>query len=208
MEPKSIAFYTAVAVSILAVLSATTFPTLAQAQQQTDERQTDEPQEQPEQENNNESPARNSESQEDDSTEDSDDSNEERAADNNNNNNNLASQSRLGLDSSNGLVSCGQIVSGEVELTNDLNCNSGDGLIVGAPGTHINLNGYKITLLAMTLVHKVYQWIMMAAVEYWSQMQMVLSYQVLAKYQDLTEESHSWEAQTDNSQTCKWQTME
>jgi parallel beta-helix repeat protein len=136
MEPKSIAFYTAVAVSILAVLSATTFPTLAQAQQ------ADEPQEQPEQEtNNNESPASN---QEDDSTEeDSDDSDEEGAAATNNNN--RASQSRLGLDSSNGLVSCGQIVSGEVELTNDLNCNSGDGLIVGAPGTTINLNGYKIT---------------------------------------------------------------
>src|SRR5215212_534938 len=32
MEPKSIAFYTAVAVSILAVISATTFPTLALAQ--------------------------------------------------------------------------------------------------------------------------------------------------------------------------------
>jgi parallel beta-helix repeat protein len=142
MEPKSIAFYTAVAVSILAVLSATTFPTLAQAQQ-ADEPQADEPQEQPEQEtNNNESPASN---QEDDSTEeDSDDSDEEGAAATNNNNN-RASQSRLGLDSSNGLVSCGQIVSGEVELTNDLNCNSGDGLIVGAPGTHINLNGYKIT---------------------------------------------------------------
>lgn len=138
MEPKSIAFYTAVAVSILAVLSATTFPTLAQAQQ------ADEPQEHPEQENNNESPARNSESQEDENTDDSDDSNEEGAAATNNNNN-RASQSRLGLDSSNGLVSCGQIVSGEVELTNDLNCNSGDGLIVGAPGTHINLNGYKIT---------------------------------------------------------------
>jgi parallel beta-helix repeat protein len=141
MEPKSIAFYTAVAVSILAVLSATTFPTLAQAQQ-ADEPQADEPQEQPEQEtNNNESPASN---QEDDSTEeDSDDSDEEGAAATNNNN--RASQSRLGLDSSNGLVSCGQIVSGEVELTNDLNCNSGDGLIVGAPGTTINLNGYKIT---------------------------------------------------------------
>jgi parallel beta-helix repeat protein len=129
-------------VSILAVLSATTFPTLAQAQQ-ADEPQADEPQEQPEQEtNNNESPASN---QEDDSTEeDSDDSDEEGAAATNNNNN-RASQSRLGLDSSNGLVSCGQIVSGEVELTNDLNCNSGDGLIVGAPGTTINLNGYKIT---------------------------------------------------------------
>lgn len=144
MEPKSIAFYTAVAVSILAVLSATTFPTLAQAQQQADEPQADEPQQQSEQENNNESPADNSESQEEDNTEDSNESNEEDAAATDNDDN-RATQSRLGLDSSNGLVSCGQIVSGEVELTNDLNCSSGDGLIVGAPGTHINLNGYKIT---------------------------------------------------------------
>jgi parallel beta-helix repeat protein len=142
MEPKSIAFYTAVAVSILAVLSATTFPTLAQAQTaQTTPAEDNGPSE--EETNDNESTARNSESQGDDSTEeDSDDSDEEGAAANSNN---RASQSRLGLDSSNGLVSCGQIVSGEVELTNDLNCNSGDGLIVGAPGTHINLNGYKIT---------------------------------------------------------------
>ena len=142
MEPKSIAFYTAVAVSILAVLSATTFPTLAQAQtaQTTSAEETEQPEEET---NDNESTARNSEPQGDDSTEeDSDDSDEEGAAANSNN---RASQSRLGLDSSNGLVSCGQIVSGEVELTNDLNCNSGDGLIVGAPGTHINLNGYKIT---------------------------------------------------------------
>src|ERR687893_2889736 len=139
MEPKSIAFYTAVAVSILAVLSATTFPTLAQAQT-TPAEETEQPEEET---NDNESTARNSEPQGDDSTEeDSDDSDEEGAAANSNN---RASQSRLGLDSSNGLVSCGQIVSGEVELTNDLNCNSGDGLIVGAPGTHINLNGYKIT---------------------------------------------------------------
>src|SRR5215211_5016034 len=48
MEPKSIAFYTAVAVSILAVLSATTFPTMAQAQ----ETDTQETQEQTEQEDN------------------------------------------------------------------------------------------------------------------------------------------------------------
>jgi len=125
------------------VLSATTFPTLAQAQQQTsaDESPADD---QPEQENND-SQVDSGESQRDENT-DSEDSSEEDAADaTNNNNNNRASQSRLGLDSSNGLVSCGQIVSGEIELTNDLHCNSGDGLIVGAPGTHINLNGYKIT---------------------------------------------------------------
>jgi parallel beta-helix repeat protein len=146
MEPKSIAFYTAVAVSILAVLSATTFPTLAQAQtSQPDERAEESSAGNTEnQEDENDNGATQQEQSDKDDTEDSDDSSEGAAA-TNNNNNNRASQSRLGLDSSNGLVSCGQIVSGEVELTNDLNCGSGDGLIVGAPGTHIKLNGYKIT---------------------------------------------------------------
>src|SRR5919197_3674752 len=39
---------------------------------------------------------------------------------------------------------CGQVVSGNVTLTSNLNC-SGDGLIVGDDNTVIDLNGYKIT---------------------------------------------------------------
>jgi parallel beta-helix repeat protein len=38
---------------------------------------------------------------------------------------------------------CGQVVSGNVTLTSNLNC-AGDGLIVGADGTQVNLNGYTI----------------------------------------------------------------
>jgi len=41
-------------------------------------------------------------------------------------------------------ASCGQVVEGLVELNSDLNC-SGDGLIVGADGTTIRLNGHTIT---------------------------------------------------------------
>src|SRR5215831_13755139 len=39
---------------------------------------------------------------------------------------------------------CGEVVQGNVNLTSNLNC-TGDGLIVGADNTVINLNGYTIT---------------------------------------------------------------
>src|SRR5438093_1445402 len=39
---------------------------------------------------------------------------------------------------------CGEVVQGNVNLTANLNCN-GDGLVVGADNTVINLNGYTIT---------------------------------------------------------------
>jgi hypothetical protein len=41
-------------------------------------------------------------------------------------------------------AACGQVVSGLVNLTANLNC-SGDGLIVGGPNTVINMNGFSIT---------------------------------------------------------------
>jgi parallel beta-helix repeat protein len=41
-------------------------------------------------------------------------------------------------------AACGQVVSGVVNLTSNLNC-SGDGLIVGGPNTVINMNGFSIT---------------------------------------------------------------
>jgi nitrous oxidase accessory protein NosD len=40
-------------------------------------------------------------------------------------------------------AACGQVVEGVVELNSDLNC-TGDGLIVGADGTTIRLNGHTI----------------------------------------------------------------
>ena len=39
---------------------------------------------------------------------------------------------------------CGEVVQGNVNLTSNLNC-TGDGLIIGADNTVINLNGYTIT---------------------------------------------------------------
>lgn len=41
-------------------------------------------------------------------------------------------------------AACGQVASGLVELTADLNC-SGDGIIISNPNTVVNLNGYSIT---------------------------------------------------------------
>jgi parallel beta-helix repeat protein len=41
-------------------------------------------------------------------------------------------------------AACGQVTSGLVELTSDLNC-SGDGIIISDPNTVVNLNGYSIT---------------------------------------------------------------
>jgi parallel beta-helix repeat protein len=161
MEPKSIAFYTAVAVSILAVLSATTFP-IAQATTATTTTTNTEQSDAQSEENTEQSDAQSEEnnaaivddtdtSEETEETEEEDTEAEDTNSAANTNdqseasNDNRATSQSLGLDSSNGLVSCGQIVTGEVVLTNDLNCSNGDGLIVGAPGTHINLNGYKIT---------------------------------------------------------------
>jgi hypothetical protein len=46
--------------------------------------------------------------------------------------------------SSSSNAACGQVVSGVVNLTANLNC-SGDGLIVDGPNTVINMNGFSIT---------------------------------------------------------------
>jgi len=155
MEPKSIAFYTAVAVSILAVLSATTFPTMAQAQQTDEageefqsaqpnkEAVADDVQPQGDETNTNEETEPKKETNEDPKEEktNSAKSNDEGGATSDNG----ATSQSLGLDSSSGVVSCGQIVTEDVTLTSDLNCSNGDGLIVGTSGITINLNGYKIT---------------------------------------------------------------
>ena len=139
MEPKSIAFYTAVAVSILAVLSATTFPTMAQAQG-TD---TQETQEQTEQEDND-VVTKQTDSESNEDVEDQTDSQGEESNSANSNDNAAASE-RLGLRPNSGIASCGQVVTQDVTLTSDLNCDNGDGLIVGASDITINLNGYSIT---------------------------------------------------------------
>jgi parallel beta-helix repeat protein len=149
MEPKSIAFYTAVAVSILAVLSATTFPMMAQAQG-TDTEGTDaqETQEQSAQEDNNEvvndeqtDRQGNNEVVNDEQTE----GEEMNSANSNDNGAAGAASERLGLQPNSGIASCGQVITEDVTLTSDLNCSNGDGLIVGASGITVNMNGYSIT---------------------------------------------------------------
>ena len=150
MEPKSIAFYTAVAISILAVLSATTFPMVAQAQETTDEQ---EPQEQPTQEdsnienNNEDNNEDNNEAvtQSDSNNQQQTDGEDGNSATSNGNGAAGSASERLGLQPNSGIASCGQVVTQDVALTSDLNCDSGDGLIVGASGITINLNGYSIT---------------------------------------------------------------
>lgn len=149
MEPKSIAFYTAVAVSILAVLSATTFPMMAQAQGTDTERtDTQESQEQSVQEEDNEEVVEQTDRQgaNEDETEQTDSQEEERNSANSNDNGAAgAASERLGLQPNGGIASCGQVVTQDVTLTSDLNCSNGDGLIVGASGITINLNGYTIS---------------------------------------------------------------
>jgi parallel beta-helix repeat protein len=141
MEPKSIAFYTAVAVSILAVLSATTFPTLAQAQQADD---TEESQQAAAETESAESTTEDPQEEMNDEAEPEEEPKEEPKEENSNSAKSAASQS-LGLSPSSGVTSCGEIVNEDVTLTSDLECGPGDGLIVGANDITINLNGYSIT---------------------------------------------------------------
>jgi parallel beta-helix repeat protein len=158
MEPKSIAFYTAVAVSILAVISATTFPTLVQAQ-------TTPPEEESEAQSatqaedgtraDNQADDGATTAQPDDDDPQADDEatadktepkkdGEHNSANSNDGTDQGGSQS-LGLNPGSGVASCGQMVTEDVTLTSDLDCGSGDGLIVGASNVHINLNGYTIS---------------------------------------------------------------
>jgi parallel beta-helix repeat protein len=144
MEPKSIAFYTAVAVSILAVLSATTFPTLAQAQQADDEEESQQAAAVAESNESAESTTEDPQEDMNDEEEPEAEPKEEKSESANSNDNGATSQS-LGLLPSSGVASCGEIVNEDVTLTSDLECGPGDGLIVGANDITINLNGYSIT---------------------------------------------------------------
>jgi len=150
MEPKSIAFFTAVAVSILAVLSATTFP-IAQATTNQAQSQAESIQENTPTTEDDSVMSEDTEPQEETTDDSNDDATEENtdAAESHHEAKDTKDEGRtgqsLGLDSNSGVVTCGQIVTEDVTLTSDLNCGSGDGLIVGTSGITINLNGYKIT---------------------------------------------------------------
>jgi parallel beta-helix repeat protein len=128
-------------VSILAVLSATTFPTLAQAQQADDE---EESQQAAAETESAESTTEDPQEEMNDEAEPEEEPKEEPKEENSNSAKSAASQS-LGLLPSSGVASCGEIVNEDVTLTSDLECGPGDGLIVGANDITINLNGYSIT---------------------------------------------------------------
>jgi parallel beta-helix repeat protein len=134
-------------VSILAVISETTFPTIAQAQQQTvEDEDNDNNQTQPTQEQT----ATDDDAVEDESEDAAEPQKEENKAERNSNsdeatNGNGATSESLGLTPGGGVASCGQIVTEDVTLTSDLDCGNGEGLIVGASGVTINLNGYSIS---------------------------------------------------------------
>src|SRR5215213_6727111 len=156
MEPKSIAFYTAVAVSILAVISATTFPTLVQAQTtppQDDEQSAAQADDGATAANRADDEATAAQADDDDPEADDEATadktepkkdGEHNSANSNDGTDQGGSQS-LGLNPGSGVASCGQMVTEDVTLTSDLDCGSGDGLIVGSSGVHINLNGYTIS---------------------------------------------------------------
>jgi parallel beta-helix repeat protein len=133
MEPKSIAFCTAVAMSILAVISATTVPTLALEQPDT------------------QSQDQQSTTADDGAAADKTDPKEDSAKSNDNSDDrgvikdNGAGSQSLGLDPSRGVASCGQMVTEDVILTSDLECGPGNGLVVTTDNVAIDLNGYKIS---------------------------------------------------------------
>ncbi|HJR48312.1 MAG TPA: hypothetical protein VJ799_09190, partial [Nitrososphaeraceae archaeon] len=143
MEPKSIAFYTAVAVSILAVLSATTFPTLVQAQQPMDD--DDDVAAEAEAENEVIDETDETEAATEPEEEPEEEPKEEPKEKPKSNSDNSAASQNLGLSPSSGVATCGEIVTEDVTLTSDLECGPGDGLIVAASGITINLNGYSIS---------------------------------------------------------------
>ena len=118
MEPKSIAFYTAVAVGILAVLGATIIPTIGQVvQAQTTTEQ-----------------------------DNADDQGAEDNADDSQSTQDEASGTTDGptLAASDGVVSCGEEITSDVTLQQDLEC-PGDGVVINTDDVVFNLNGHSIT---------------------------------------------------------------
>ncbi len=141
MEPKSIAFYTAVAMSILAVVSATTIPALAQSAPDDNGQNKQATSANNESTNNSDSQAANKEKTTDAAAPE-DSSNEESNAARDKEGSDSATQS-LGLADSSPLVSCGETITTPVVLTSDLVCD-GTALYVGADDVSIKFNGHSI----------------------------------------------------------------
>jgi parallel beta-helix repeat protein len=155
MEPKSIAFYTAVAVSILAVISATTtFPVLAQSTQaanseQEEQNTSDDSQSvassdsQAESKEHTNKPAADKDPRNEENNVAKDEKGGERNSNDPAGNSNDRESRSLGLADSNPLVSCGETITTSVRLTSDLVCD-GTALYVGANDIVLDFNGHSI----------------------------------------------------------------
>jgi hypothetical protein len=148
MEPKSIAFFAAVAVSILAVISATTLPTIAHAITES-EGGTGTTETQQDNESNeavvNDNTGNNPTEEEDEdatanaqSTEENTDSMSEGAAASDD----TAGQS-LSLAPSTSVLSCGETIDQSVTLNTDMVCP--EGFTITGEGVVFNLNGHTLS---------------------------------------------------------------
>jgi parallel beta-helix repeat protein len=157
MEPKSTAFYTAVAISIIAVLGAAVFPTLVQAVQattQTDTQEEDSADQGAADDNSN--GARSNQGAADDNSNDggSDQTTQSETNDQRPQRDETTGSSESGsnngadsgpvLASSDGMISCGEVITTDVTLQQDLSCPD-DGVIIGKDGIVFNMNGHSIT---------------------------------------------------------------
>jgi parallel beta-helix repeat protein len=155
MEPKSKAFYTAVAISILAVLGATIFPTLVQAVQATTATQTadedgaDQGAAEGGGDETDDGAAEQGETAQraaDDAQRAADDAQSQQSEDTGSDETTDESGANDGpaLASSDAMVSCGELITTDVTLQEDLSCPD-DGLKISESGVTLNMNGHTIT---------------------------------------------------------------
>jgi parallel beta-helix repeat protein len=134
MEPKSIAFYTAVAIGILAVLSATIVPTLVQTVQAQQANQEDGQEEA----SAGDEAATAAEEEAATAAEEATTTAEEAVA------GDEGPDEETTLEASDGMVSCGEVITEDMTLQQDLNCPE-DGVIIRGSDIEFNMNGHTIS---------------------------------------------------------------
>src|SRR5919109_5196905 len=156
MEPKSKAFYTAVAISILAVLGATIFPTLVQAVQATtatqtaDEDSADQGAAEGGGDEADDGAAEQGQTAQraaDDAQRTADDAQSQQSEDTGSDETtDEGGEANDGpaLASSDGMISCGEVVESDVTLQQDLSCPD-DGVLIRGEDITFNMNGHSIT---------------------------------------------------------------
>jgi parallel beta-helix repeat protein len=143
MEPKSIAFYTAVAVGILAVLSATILPTLMQTVQATTTQPAPDDNEEDGQEAAEAGQEAGGTGQEaggtgQEAAEAGQEAAEAAGVEEG------AGEETTTLEASDGMVSCGEVITEDTTLQQDLSCPE-DGVIIRESGIEFNMNGHTIS---------------------------------------------------------------